>query len=644
MSFELTDFLPTTRKEMELRGWDELDVILLSGDAYVDHPSFGAAVIGRLLEAEGLRVGIIPQPDWHGDLRDFRRLGRPRLFFGISPGCMDSMVNKYTAARRLRKEDAYSPDGRHDMRPEYPTIVYTECLRRIFPDVPIVLGGIEASLRRLSHYDYWQDRLRPSILCDCDADMISYGMGEKNTIDIVERLMKLLEEYDETLYYDEDGRACISRATFRKACAYRSDADQCPQTVMLYEEHEIRDLLALAQPTDGKDKDIPILLHSFEQCCQDGLCQAENFRHIEEESNKMHAQTLIQQTGKRYAVVAAPYPPLTSQELDHSFDLPYTRQPHPKYKGKRIPAFDMIKFSVNLHRGCFGGCAFCTISAHQGKFIVSRSKESILKEVEAVTKMEGFKGYLSDLGGPSANMYCMRGRNTKACEMCKRPSCIHPEVCPNLNADHRPLLDIYRSVDSLPGIKKSFIGSGVRYDLLLHDYKDENLRKAAREYTRELIVNHVSGRLKVAPEHTSNRVLEIMRKPSFRLFGQFKRLFDDICRREHINQQIIPYFISSHPGCTTEDMAELAALTKDMDFQLEQVQDFTPTPMTVATEAWYTGYHPYTLQPIFSAHRPADKQAQRMFFFWYKPEEQRRIIQELRRIGREDLIRRLGLK
>ena len=644
MSYELTDFLPTTRKEMELRGWDELDVVLLSGDAYVDHPSFGAAVIGRLLEAEGLRVGIIPQPDWHGDLRDFKRLGRPRLFFGISPGCMDSMVNKYTAARRLRKEDAYSPDGRHDMRPEYPTIVYTECLRRLYPDVPIVLGGIEASLRRLSHYDYWQDRLRPSILCDCDADMISYGMGEKNTIDIVQRLMALLEDYDETLYYDEDGRACISRESFRKACAYRKGENtQAQQTVMLYTENEIGSLLSKAQLKDGKDKAVPILLHSFEQCCQDGLRQAENFRHIEEESNKMHAQTLIQQTGNRYVIVTAPYPPLTTQELDHSFDLPYTRQPHPKYKGKRIPAFDMIKFSVNLHRGCFGGCAFCTISAHQGKFIVNRSKESILKEVEAVTKMDGFKGYLSDLGGPSANMYGMRGRNIKACEVCKRPSCIHPEVCPNLNADHRPLLDIYRSVDRLPGIKKSFIGSGVRYDLLLHDYKDENLRKAAREYTHELIVNHVSGRLKVAPEHTSNRVLEIMRKPSFRLFGEFKRIFDDICRREHINQQIIPYFISSHPGCTAVDMAELAILTKELDFQLEQVQDFTPTPMTVATEAWYTGYHPYTLEPIFSAHSPKEKQAQRMFFFWYKPEEQQQIISELQRLGRPDLIKRLGL-
>lgn len=653
--YDITRWLPTTRKEMEMRGWDELDVILLSGDAYVDHPSFGAAVIGRILEAEGLKVGIIPQPSWHGDLRDFSRLGRPRMFFGIAPGCMDSMVNKYTAARRLRKEDAYSPDGRHDMRPEYPTIVYTDCLRRLFPDVPIVLGGIEASLRRLSHYDYWKECIRPSILCECDADMISYGMGEKNTPELARRLQLMLDSYDETLCYDENGNACISRLAFRKAVTStssdekiqdncREDCGACsqiPQTVLLYKKDEIEDVLAKAERKDGKDKSIALLLHSYEDCVKDAKLQSENFRHIEEESNKMHAQSLIQQTDERFVVVSPPYPPLTTEELDHSFDLPYTRLPHPKYKGKRIPAYEMIKFSVNLHRGCFGGCAFCTISAHQGKFIVCRSKDSILREVKEITKMPDFKGYLSDLGGPSANMYAMRGRNIKACEVCKRPSCIHPNVCPNLNVDHRPLLDIYKSVDALPGIKKSFIGSGVRYDLLLHDNKDEKLNKASREYTRELIKNHVSGRLKVAPEHTSGMVLDIMRKPSFNLFVQFKRMFDDICRQEHLNQQIIPYFISSHPGCKEEDMADLAIKTKDLNFQLEQVQDFTPTPMTVATEAWHSGVHPYTLEPVYCAKSPEEKQAQRMFFFWYKPEEQRKIAYELRRIGRSDLIDKL---
>lgn len=621
-----TAWLPTTRKEMELRGWDEADVILFSADAYVDHPSFGAAVIGRLLEAEGLRVCIVPQPDWHGDFRDFRKLGRPRLFFGISPGCMDSMVNKYTAARRLRSEDAYSPDGRHDLRPEYPTIVYTNILRQLFPDVPIVLGGIEASLRRVMHYDYWQERFRPSILCDCDADLITYGMGEKPTLELVRLLTDAIDQSHPLLHYDEKGEACITRQLLREV-----DIANLKQTVTLWQKEEI---------PGGINKD-DIVLHSYEECLKQPQLHAENFRHIEEESNKIHAQRLLQQTGNRWVVVNPPYPPLTTEELDHSFDLPYTRLPHPKYKGKRIPAYEMIKFSVTLHRGCFGGCAFCTISAHQGKFIVSRSKESILREVKAISQMPDFKGYLSDLGGPSANMYQMHGKRQELCEKCKRPSCIHPAICPNLNGDHRPLLDIYRSVDALPGIKKSFIGSGVRYDMLLHDWKDDSLNNANKEYTRELITKHVSGRLKVAPEHTSDDVLKLMRKPSFSQFRQFKSIFDQTCRQAGIKQQIIPYFISSHPSCTALDMADLAIQTKQMDFHLEQVQDFTPTPLTMATTCWATGYNPYTLQPVFSAKTPNEKQQQRMFFFWYKPEEKRHIEQYLHNIGRTDLLKRL---
>ena len=602
----LTDFLPTTKKELELRGWDTLDVILFSADAYVDHPSFGAAVIGRTLEAAGYKVAIVPQPDWHGDFRDFRKLGRPRLFFGISPGCMDSMVNKYTAARRLRSEDAYSPDGRHDLRPEYPTIVYSTILRQLFPDVPIVLGGIEASLRRLTHYDYWQDRLRPCILCDAPADIISYGMGEKTILELARRL-------------DQGERM--------------EDLTDLPQTVFLRPADDIPGGIG---PDD-------ILLHSHEKCLMEKRCQAENFRHIEEQSNMMHAQRLIQMVGTpaRAVVVNPPYPPMTTEELDASFDLPYTRLPHPKYKDKRIPAYEMIKHSVNIHRGCFGGCAFCTISAHQGKFVVCRSKESILREVKQVAAMPDFKGYLSDLGGPSANMYGMRGRRQQACEHCRRPSCIHPQICPNLDTSHQALLDVYHAVDALPAIKKSFIGSGVRYDLLLYRGQDEAANRSAEEYTRELITRHVSGRLKVAPEHTSLRVLNLMRKPPFSLFQQFKRLFDRICREEGMRQQIIPYFISSHPGCHEEDMAELAVLTKQMDFQLEQVQDFTPTPMTMATEAWYTGLDPYTLEPVFSARTPQQKQAQRQYFFWYKPEERRSLEQSLRRIGRPELIPQL---
>lgn len=615
----LTDFLPTTRKEMDLRGWDVADVILFSGDAYVDHPSFGAAVIGRLLEDMGLRVALIPQPDWHGDYRDFRKLGRPRLFFGISPGAMDSMVNKYTANRRLRSEDAYSPDGRHDMRPEYPSIVYSKILRELFPDTPIVLGGIEASLRRLTHYDYWKERLLPGILCAAPADVLTYGMGEKPMEALVDLLREKVQYGDEEHYVTtselhEALKNTPVRQTVVKVCR-----DDIP----------------------GGIREDDIVLHSHEKCLVDRRAYAENFKHIEEESNRLEPQRILQQAGNEWLVVAPPFPPLTTPEIDHSFDLPYTRLPHPKYKGKRIPAYEMIKFSVNIHRGCFGGCAFCTISAHQGKFIMCRSKESILCEVKKIMSLPDFKGYLSDLGGPSANMYGMGGSDKKICQKCRRPSCIHPKICPNLNADHGPLLDIYHAVDALPGIKKSFIGSGVRYDLLLHRSKDEVSNKHAEQYTRELITRHVSGRLKVAPEHTSDRVLQMMRKPSFEQFYAFKRIFDRINREEGLNQQLIPYFISSHPGCTEEDMAELAVLTKDLDFHLEQVQDFTPTPMTVSTETWYSGYHPYTLAPVFTAHTPQEKLKQRMFFFWYKPEERGRIIAELRRMGRNDLIEKL---
>ena len=602
MEYRLTDFLPTTKKELELRGWDEVDIILFSGDAYIDHPSFGAAVIGRTLEAAGYRVAIVPQPDWHGDFRDFKKLGRPRLFFGIAPGCMDSMVNKYTANRRLRSEDAYSPDGRHDMRPEYPTIVYSKILKQLFPDVPVVLGGIEASLRRLTHYDYWQDKLQKCILCDAGADLLIYGMGEKPIVELARRLEESTEIPHDIL-----------------------------QTVYLATKNDI---------PDGIRED-DIVLHSHEECLKNKRSQAENFRHIEEQSNMMHAQRLLQGVDGRFVVVNPPYPPMTTEELDASFDLPYTRQPHPKYKGKRIPAYDMIKHSVNIHRGCFGGCAFCTISAHQGKFISCRSKESILREVKLVMQMPDFKGYLSDLGGPSANMYGMAGRNKNACEKCRRPSCIQPQICPNLDTNHSKLLDVYHAVDALPGIKRSFIGSGVRYDLLLYRSKDEDANRAAQEYTRELITRHVSGRLKVAPEHTSDRVLHLMRKPSFQQFYEFKRQFDRINREENLREQIIPYFISSHPGCHEEDMAELAVITKQLDFHLEQVQDFTPTPMTNATETWYTGFDPYTLEPVYSAKSPREKLAQRQYFFWYKPEERRNIEQSLRRIGRADLIPKL---
>ena len=603
--YKLQDWLPTTKKEIELRGWDYIDVILFSGDAYVDHPSFGAAVIGRTLESEGLRVAIVPQPNWRDDLRDFKKLGQPRLFFGISAGAMDSMVNHYTANKRLRSDDAYTPDGRAGMRPDYPTIVYTQILKKLYPDVPVVIGGIEASLRRLTHYDYWENRLRPSILVDSKADLLIYGMGEKPIRELVARLL--------------DGETMDSIKDIR-------------QTVVITSTHEI--------PKETEN-DTDVVLASHEQCLANRKLQSVNFKYIETESNKYEARRLWQKCGDVVVKVNVPFPPMSEEEIDASFDLPYTRLPHPKYKGKTIPAYEMIKFSVNLHRGCFGGCAFCTISAHQGKFIASRSKQSILKEVKEIISMPDFKGYLSDLGGPSANMYQMHGSDKRICRKCKRPSCIYPEICPNLNTDHTPLLDIYHSVDALKGIKKSFIGSGVRYDLLQYRHKDEKINEANRRYTRELIGRHVSGRLKVAPEHTSDRVLSVMRKPPFKQFETFKKTFDAINQEEGLKQQIIPYFISSHPGCHEEDMAELAVITKKLNFHLEQVQDFTPTPMTLATEIYYTGYHPYTGEKIFTAHSPEEKLAQRQFFFWYKPDQRKKIEQEMIRIHRRDLLQKL---
>lgn len=602
--YRLTDWLPTTKKEVEIKGWDELDVILFSGDAYIDHPSFGAAVIGRMLEAEGLKVAIVPQPNWRDDLRDFKKLGKPRLFFGVTAGAMDSMINHYTANKRLRSDDAYTPDGRADMRPDRTSIVYTNILKELFPDAPVLLGGIEASLRRVTHYDYWDDKLHQSILIDSKADLLVYGMGENPLKSIVSSLKE-----GKTLH----------------------ELTDIPQTAYIAEKAKILH--------NNEYKDINLFSH--EECLSDKLKQAKNFKVVEEQSNMINASRIIQEYGERAVIINPPYPPMTEKEIDSSFDLPYTRLPHPKYKGKTIPAFEMIKFSVNMHRGCFGGCAFCTISAHQGKFIASRSKESILKEVREITEMPDFKGYLSDLGGPSANMYKMKGKDEGICGKCKRPSCIHPKICKNLDVDHTHLLDVYKAVDSLPKIKKSFIGSGVRYDMLLHRNDDEKLNKASDEYTKELILNHVSGRLKVAPEHTSDKVLNCMRKPTFQQFHTFKKIFDKINKENGLKQQLIPYFISSHPGCTEMDMAELAVETKPFGFRLEQIQDFTPSPMTLATEIYYTGYHPYTLEKVFTARTKEQKLAQRQYFFWYDKDYKPQIAKALKKLKREDLLKKL---
>ncbi len=600
---EKKTWLPTSVKEMKALGWEHVDVVLFSGDAYVDHPSFGAAVIGRVLQSHGYNVAIVPQPNWQDDLRDFKKFGAPRLFFGISAGAMDSMVNHYTANRRRRSDDAYTPDGRHGMRPDYPTIAYSEILRRLYPDVPIIAGGIEASMRRLSHYDYWQDRLRPSIMLDAPIDLIVYGMGEKPIVEIAKSI---------------DAGIPVNQLTDIKQTVVMRKADEIPS------------------PDDNN-----IVLNDYKTCLKSKRAQSENFKHIEQQSNRYEGATIWQQYDDKSVKVNPMYPPMTTEEIDASFDLPYTRLPHPRYKGKTIPAFEMIKFSVNMHRGCFGGCSFCTISAHQGKFIASRSKKSILKEVEQITKMPDFKGYISDLGGPSANMYRMGGKDISICRKCLRPSCLHPAPCKNLNNDHSPLLEIYNSVDALPEIKKSFIGSGVRYDLSMHQCGDENIDKANRKYNEELIISHVSGRLKVAPEHTSDHVLNMMRKPSFSLFYDFKKIFDRVNRIHGLKQQLIPYFISSHPGCKEVDMAELAVETKDLNMHLEQVQDFTPTPMTLSTEIYYSGYHPYTDERVYTAISRDEKLAQRKYFFWYDKTYRSDIIRSLQKLHRPDIIQRL---
>lgn len=596
-------WLPTSVKEMKALGWDYVDVVFFTGDAYVDHPSFGAAVIGRILQKYGYNVAIVPQPNWQDDLRDFKKFGEPRLFFAISAGAMDSMVNHYTANRRKRSDDAYTPNGRHGMRPDYPTIVYSKILRELYPNTPIIAGGIEASMRRLSHYDYWQDRLRPSIMCDAFVDMIIYGMGEKPILEIAQQLKNGVNIQDLT---------------------------NINQTV-----------IKLPIDFTPKNDENNIVLHDFIDCKKNKRCQSENFKHIEQQSNRYSGATLWQVHDSYVIKVNPMNPPMTTEEIDESFDLPYTRLPHPRYKGKVIPAYEMIKFSINMHRGCFGGCAFCTISAHQGKFIASRSSQSILNEVKSIIGMPDFKGYISDLGGPSANMYMMGGKDLSICKQCLRPSCLHPKPCKNLNTDHSHLLNIYTQVDSLPQIKKSFIGSGVRYDLSMHNTGKPEIDRVNAKYNEELIKNHVSGRLKVAPEHTCDHVLNIMRKPSFSQFYDFKRIFDKVNRVYGLKQQLIPYFISSHPGCREIDMAELAVESRNLNMHLEQVQDFTPTPMTLATEIYYTGIHPYTGERVFVATDKNEKLAQRKYFFWYDKKYQNDIILSLKRLHRPDLIQRL---
>ena len=605
MDYNIQQWLPTTKKEVEQRGWKSIDVILFTGDAYVDHPSFGGAVIGRLLESLGLNVAIVPQPNWQDDLRDFKKLGKPNLFFGISPGCMDSMVNHYTAAKRRRSDDAYTPGNRSGARPDMPTIVYTKILKELFPDTPVIIGGIEASLRRFTHYDYWKDSLKPSILHESQADMLVYGMGEKPLTEICRMLQRGIPFQSLT---------------------------NIPQTSVIRHKDE-------KYATNKKWQTITLASH--EECLSDKRKYATNFRYIEEESNSIHAAKLVQPIGDELIIVNPPYPPMTTAEIDAIYDLPFTRLPHPKYRGKEIPAYNMIRHSITMHRGCFGGCAFCTISAHQGKFISSRSEASILREVQHVCDMPDFKGTITDLGGPSANMYMIKGKDHRICEQCKRPSCLHPTVCKNLNTDHSHLLHLYDQVRRDTRVKHCFVGSGIRYDLSMYRTGNKEVDAINREYLETVIRHHVSGRFKVAPEHTSDKVLHLMRKPSFKLFRELTARFNTINNREHLRQQIIPYFISSHPGCSLEDMADLAINTKELDFKLEQVQDFTPTPMTLATDMYYSGFHPYSLRKIQSAKTETEKKRQNIFFFWYKREFKNEIIGILTKLKRTDLVKRL---
>ncbi len=601
-TYKITDWLPTTKKEVISRGWEDLDVILFSGDAYVDHPSFGPAVIGRALESLGLKVAIVPQPNWQDDLRDFKKLGTPRLFFAVTSGCMDSMVNHYTANKRLRSNDAYTPGGKAGFRPDYATIVYSNILKKLFPEIPVIIGGVEASLRRLTHYDYWSDKLKPGILEESKADLMVYGMGEKALNEIVRLLEKGIPLYE---------------------------INNIPQTAFISDQPELQNI------NDWENFE----LYTHDECLKDKVKYAKNFKVIEEESNRYQSKKrLIQKVGRHSIIINPPFEPLSEQEIDSIYNLPFTRLPHPKYAKKApIPAYEMIRHSVTLHRGCFGACSFCTISAHQGKFISSRSEKSILDEVDQVIRMHDFKGYISDLGGPSANMYRIKGIDLEQCKKCKRASCLHPKMCKNLNTNPKPLTEIYKKVDKKDAIKKSFVGSGIRYDLFMNNLNDPDYL----DYANELIKNHVSGRLKVAPEHTSGSVVKIMRKPEFNMFREFKSLFDRVNKKHHLNQQLIPYFISSHPGCKNINMAELAVETKLMDFKLEQVQDFTPTPMTLATVMYYSGINPYTMEKVPVARTKNEKLAQKKFFFWYKKEFKNEIISELKKSNRDDLIQKL---
>ena len=603
-------------------GWDWIDVIFFTGDAFVDHPSFGTACIARYLEKAGYRVAVVPQPNWRDDLRDFRKLGAPRLYFAVNAGAMDSMVNHYTAAKRLRHDDAYTPEGRAGARPDRAVTVYTRILKELWPEVPVVIGGVEASLRRLTHYDYWDDRLMPSILVDSGADWLCYGMGERPMLELTRaiesgRNTRQIEKIPQLAFFRRGRYGRIgsdpSSAVASQPCpGERLRKGPAASALEMPLQQHPADAGTVSSDCRNSAAE-PLVLNSFEVCCRDKRAFAENFHRIEIQANMLHAQTLIEPVGEGYVQVNPPYPPATTEEMDACWDLPFTKLPHPRYKDKRIPAYDMIKDSIITHRGCFGGCNFCTIAAHQGKFIQSRSEKSILDEVRRLVAMPSFRGNISDLGAPTANMYGMHGRNQEICAKCRRQSCLFPAPCPNLDRSHARVLKLYRDVDAIKGVRHSYIGSGVRYDLFLDEkgFVDET----GKPYLRELMLKHTSGRLKVAPEHTEDKVLQYMAKPSFRLFERLRREFDAINRENGTHTELVPYFISSHPGCTLEDMRRLAANPCLKGIWMEQVQDFMPTPMTTSSVMFWTGIDPRTMKPVFVERDSSKKKAQKALFF-----------------------------
>ena len=590
--FGVAPFLPMSKEEMEKLGWDSCDIILVTGDAYVDHPSFGMAVIGRLLESQGFRVGIIAQPDWQ-KADDFKKLGKPNLFFGVTSGNMDSMINRYTADKKLRSDDSYTPDNDGGKRPDRATIVYAQRCREAFAATPVVLGGIEASLRRIAHYDYWSDNVRRSILVDSKADVLVYGNAERAIIEIA-HLIANKKPFDEM--------------------------------------NNIRGTAVITKSIDNINNFV--LLPSFEDVKNSKLLYAKASRLTHLESNPYNAKTLVQKHNDKYVVINPPPIPLETEELDYVFALPYARSPHPSYGDAKIPAWEMIKFSINIMRGCFGGCAFCSITAHEGRIIQNRSETSILNEIEDIkNKTKGWTGIISDLGGPSANMYRLYCKNQEAQKLCRRSSCIYPDICKNLNTDHSHLINLYRKARNIKGVKRIFVASGIRYDLAVK----------SPAYVEELVTHHVGGYLKIAPEHTEQRPLSLMLKPGIAQYDRFKQMFEHFAKKAGKEYYLIPYFIAAHPGTTDEDMLNLALWLKKHNFRLEQVQNFIPSPMSLSSTMYYSGYNPN--QPIkangtliFSAKGLKQRRLHKAFLRYYDPANWGIIRDALKQMGRCDLI------